>query len=472
MDENEMKSLKSRRDTIRGHLEHFQSFIESFDKNTQFLELQMRLNNIITIFQKFDELHDKIDLLDESLESKNMRFSISATYFGVISKAQQLISDVLTQSKIVEPPILPDNIHNNSIPMNPTNSLNSDISNTSGSISNVRIESSNITQNMNLLSNDVGMSQSLNNSVTSLSNNGSMKRKLKLPIAKIPEFSGKLEEWMTFKNYFVSMIHNNNELPIMDKFHYLKSSLRDDAEKKIRKLDIIENNYARAWELLERAYENKRVLISRHLSLLFNLPSVEKDSHKTIESLADDAQQHVQSLASLGVNLSPEIVIHVIEQKLSKNVRMKWEDSLGRDEFPTLDDMMEFLYKTAVSLSKHDAKVTSNDKKDDAPPSKKRKSDHGSRAHAFVTSQRKCPACNGHSHPLFRCEKFIKLSVPQRMKIVKGAKLCFNCLKGHGVGECQFGNCKTCGKKHNTLLHFSKSDNVDPKNTVPQGEQL
>lgn len=143
----------------------------------------------------------------------------------------------------------------------------------------------------------------------------------------------------------------------------------DDALKKIQVLTINDSNYSNTWIILQRAYENKRVLISRHLSLLLNLPCQEKNDSKILETLADESQQHIQSLSSLGVNLSTETVVEIIEEILNRYTRMKWEESLTRDEFSTFDKLIEFSYKTASSLSKQSMRI------DNGPPSKLRKNE-------------------------------------------------------------------------------------------------
>lgn len=50
------------------------------------------------------------------------------------------------------------------------------------------------------------------------------------------------------------------------------------------------------------------------------------------------------------------------------------------------------------------------------------------------------------------------MSAQVRLEKVKNCKLCFNCLKPfHGKG-CNYGSCKKCHKRHNTLLHMDKAD--------------
>jgi hypothetical protein len=45
-------------------------------------------------------------------------------------------------------------------------------------------------------------------------------------------------------------------------------------------------------------------------------------------------------------------------------------------------------------------------------------------------------------------------SVSERIKAVKRASCCTNCLKkGHSLRDCNAGACHKCGHRHNTLLH-------------------
>lgn len=180
------------------------------------------------------------------------------------------------------------------------------------------------------------------------------RRRVKLPEAPLPTFDGKYDAWLSFKNAFHNLIDSQPDLSDVDKLHYLKTALKGDAATKIDVFTIDGVNYAKAWAVLERAYEVKRILISQHISAILNLPTLEKESTDSISKIADKAQQHVASLQALGVNVSCEMVVHIIETKLPRVTLDKWEASLVRDEFPSLDLLYEFLYKTAVCASKRE----------------------------------------------------------------------------------------------------------------------
>jgi hypothetical protein len=55
------------------------------------------------------------------------------------------------------------------------------------------------------------------------------KQSVKLPQINIPEFTGKIEEWIEFFDIFKSLIDENKSIAPIEKFFYLKSSLRGEA---------------------------------------------------------------------------------------------------------------------------------------------------------------------------------------------------------------------------------------------------
>jgi len=114
-----------------------------------------------------------------------------------------------------------------------------------------------------------------------------------------------------------------------------KSALIGEAASKVRIFEVDGINYSKAWDVLERSYEVRRVLISRHLSSILNTLGLEKETSSGLSRLADDTQQHVAALNTLGVSVGQEMVVHILETKLSKNTLEKWETTLDRDSFPT-----------------------------------------------------------------------------------------------------------------------------------------
>ncbi|XP_018406416.1 PREDICTED: uncharacterized protein LOC108782609 [Cyphomyrmex costatus] len=159
-----------------------------------------------------------------------------------------------------------------------------------------------------------------------------VKHKIKLPVASLPNFDGRYENWLSFKNTFIAMIDTRTDLSDVEKLQYLQSVLTGEAANKIKILTIESANYSKAWELLKHAYEKRKLLRAYPSS---------PTTHNNMSG----------SLAAMGVSVGSEILVNILESKLPKNTADKWEETLGRDEFPKIDELYEFLHRTAVRVS-------------------------------------------------------------------------------------------------------------------------
>ncbi|XP_059054458.1 uncharacterized protein LOC131848558 [Achroia grisella] len=98
--------------------------------------------------------------------------------------------------------------------------------------------------------------------------------------------------------------------------------------------------------------------------------------------------------------------------------------------------------------------------------------DHYKTSKSFVTSATakhnlSCPFCNQH-HRIIDCSSFKQLSPQNRCGEVNKLGLCSNCLRrGHSVADCRLlGTCKTCRRKHNTLLHLDNNSVLETSTTL------
>lgn len=80
-----------------------------------------------------------------------------------------------------------------------------------------------------------------------------------------------------------------------------------------------------------------------------------------------------------------------------------------------------------------------------------------------------CANCN-ESHYLSKCQKFLKMEPKNRSDLVRNKKLCINC-SFHKHEECKSKfTCKTCNKKHHSLLHFIREVKANVAKTVNTNE--
>ena len=116
---------------------------------------------------------------------------------------------------------------------------------------------------------------------------GSAPAAVHLPKIHLPIFSGRLEDWETFRDLFRSMIHLHPALSSVQKLHYLKTSIEGEAKDALEGLPLIDANYATAWGLLLKRYEHKRRLTHFHMDRLAYASPLTMESAAGLRSMLD-----------------------------------------------------------------------------------------------------------------------------------------------------------------------------------------
>nr|CAI5848727.1 unnamed protein product [Callosobruchus analis] len=76
----------------------------------------------------------------------------------------------------------------------------------------------------------------------------------------------------------------------------------------------------------------------------------------------------------------------------------------------------------------------------------------------FVSNEIICKFCAA-AHYINQCNKYLALTPQKRFEEVRSRNLCINCLKANQTSKtCGSLTCKTCRKKHHTLLHFPQAN--------------
>ncbi|KAI5645694.1 hypothetical protein NE865_02361 [Phthorimaea operculella] len=108
---------------------------------------------------------------------------------------------------------------------------------------------------------------------------------VKLPIISLPEFDGSFDHWLEYRDTFQSLVHKCPSISKIQKFHYLKSTLKGSAQLVVDSIEFCEDNYDTAWELLLNRYDNSKLLVQKHVKSLFTMPSITKESSPQIRNL-------------------------------------------------------------------------------------------------------------------------------------------------------------------------------------------
>ncbi|XP_062537957.1 uncharacterized protein LOC134206279 [Armigeres subalbatus] len=248
---------------------------------------------------------------------------------------------------------------------------------------------------------------------------------VRLPELKIPEFKGDFDKWMNFYDLFSTLIHQNQQLSTIQKFQYLKAVLKGDALRLVQSLAVTATNYGIAWDLLKKRFDNKNFLIKQHFAALLATPSLKKESSSALSDLADVFEKHIGVLDKLEETEDHwnSFLVEFLSSRLDSTSLKEWETCNMKPETRS----------TRVHVASH-ATTTSD------------------------TSKQQCVTCRKDAHTLSSCEEFLKLSQKQSFNVAKKYGLCLNCLRpSHLVKDCSSGSCRTCNKRHHTLLHMNAS---------------
>lgn len=387
-----LKILHRRRTNILGSAELIKTFDQEFDP-AQRDQIKIRIQCLDTLWREYEEVQNEIEVLeDEEPEFCEERSAFQTMYFELKASLQ---------AKLPPPPP----------PLNPPNNQPMQSQGFVPPVSHVR-----------------------------------------LPEIKLKEFSGNVDDWVSFHDLYLSLIHSNQQLTAVQKMHYLKATLSGEAARIISSLEVSANNYLVAWNLLKERFENPGMLIKRHMSGLLSIASLKKESAQGLTELADEFDRHVQLLNKLE-NVESHwnsFLVERLSSCLDSLSLREWETQISEgDDRPTYQELIEFIHKRSRMLQTLKLSQANNTQHEMKP--------HKSRlATAHVSSEhiQKCPCCK-QAHLLFQCEQFKSLTPSQRFEFVKKHGLCINCLKGtHLARDCSSGSCKTCAKKHHSLLHL------------------
>ncbi|XP_053691932.1 uncharacterized protein LOC128740418 [Sabethes cyaneus] len=296
---------------------------------------------------------------------------------------------------------------------------------------------------------------------------------VRLPQIKLQTFNGDIDEWLSFRDLFTSLIHWKEDLPEVEKFHYLKGCLQGEPKTLIDPLQITRANYQVAWALLLKRYNNCKQLRKRQVQALFNLPTLNKESVADLHILVEGAERIVKTLDQI---VQPEdykdlLLVNILTARLDPVTRRGWEEvSLTREQ-DTLVDLMEFLRRRVQVLDCLPSRFC--DTKGVQQPLPRQ-----NQPIAKVCNQAsggRCVACT-LNHPLYQCPTFQQMEVLERDTLLKTHGLCRNCFRtGHHAKDCisKF-SCRICNGRHHTLVCFKSKEgetkviaNVEDNEPIP-----
>ena len=273
------------------------------------------------------------------------------------------------------------------------------------------------------------------------------------------EFDGTLWKWASFRDLFVSTVHESNILTNVIKLRCLIRSLTGDAAEVLGNWSITNDNYPLAWERLNQVYNRTHQAGTDLLQRLYELPALKRATQKDLQHLSNVTNDVKRQVTALGyaTNSWDLMFITTLEQKLDNKTKIEWELQRNQEE-PTLNHLLDFIEKRARALSYLPDEMDESDEScesDDETFEHEMESDQMERANNYKSyTPKKCliPDCNS-THPLYRCSDFLAKSLNDREQFVKKNRLCVRCFNtGHFAKHCFLGECRQCQQKHNFTL--------------------
>ena len=292
--------------------------------------------------------------------------------------------------------------------------------------------------------------------------------KLKLPLLKLPTFTGEILDWPEFWSLYKSTVHDRIDLAPVTKFGYLKANLKGPAAKCIAGLPVTAENYATAVDVLSRKFGKPEILIAHLYAKLQHLP-VSSVKFTDIKHTVENIETIVRQLDTLGQDThNQQFFVQQIMAKFPIEVTVWLEDHKHSSDSWTVLGVREALrrYVDIHENARHIATVTTPRSSSGLPASSRSSTsmpsssvpDEPLQASTIVavTPRPKPPVCSfcGGNHFNSDCSKYA--SPRTRRERLRELGRCFVCLRaGHVVRNCPNSqrSCKTCGQKgHHRLL--------------------
>lgn len=407
-----MEALIKQRTSYKSTLTRIENFInKNKDKNLPISEYVTRQTRLSEVFVAFSNIQDEIELLDNSDAQLQERESVEDRFYTVLSRLLDIIetSPSHSQHKSQTPP-----------------------------------------------------AQAISQNIPAV----------KLPDIDIPPFAGNPSEWVSFYELFTTLIINNSQITNIQRFMYLKGYLRHEPLRLISNLQLTNDNFDIAINILSKRYSNKLLQVNTHINSLFEIPVVTKCNANNLREFLTQAKQNIESLDNLLTKemQSDLIILHLLEQKLDFNTRKGFEMNRDSTQLPTLDAFLDFLNKKCVSLEiLNPGQQVSHNRQRGSFPSNSQSRSHFSAHSQTHTSQPQtnfnCSYCRLNGHKIYTCDKFSKLSYPEKSKFVFDNKMCRNCLGSkHALETCLSKGCYVCSGRHHSLLHIDSRNSAQNSN--------
>ena len=188
---------------------------------------------------------------------------------------------------------------------------------------------------------------------------------VKLPKIQLPKFRGDVTKFQAFWQSFKVAADENESLSVVHKLSYLINSLEGIAKKTLEGLEITEENYQKAVDLLKTRFGKSQQVISAHMRELLNMQMSSNEKANNLRALYDNIQVHVRGLESLGVSSMQygSLLIPVIMSRMTSEITLQIARKTSQDVWE-IDEILDIIL-AEIEAREVSEKVRISEKGDD-----------------------------------------------------------------------------------------------------------
>lgn len=169
---------------------------------------------------------------------------------------------------------------------------------------------------------------------------------LKLDRITIPTFDGDLTQWISFRDQFTDLVHNNPTLTPIVKFTMLRNHLRGLAAGAINGFKLSGADYETAWQIIMNRYNRPDKIIDEYLRRFNELPKLRSPpTASQLIIMANTANQLIRVLPNLGQNVDTwdTWILFNLKERLDRTTLVKWIGTANRRANIKLSEFLDFL---------------------------------------------------------------------------------------------------------------------------------
>ncbi|CAH8612557.1 unnamed protein product [Schistosoma margrebowiei] len=259
-----------------------------------------------------------------------------------------------------------------------------------------------------------------------------------------------------FETYVESRVKDDGQR-LLYLIHYCKGKAKTAIEGCV----MLEASfgYKKAKEILKRLFGQAHVIARETLEDLFKTTNVDYSDPEQLTNLAIRMEncsmvlKQMKYTADLNSLITLERIVGLLPQVMQAQWA-DWVDELTEDNRePTFDELTQFIASRARVANSRFGRLANRPRKG-----------HNVKTNCHLQLEQannskekaKCSVCS-LDHAIYKCPKFLALTVQERWSHAKVNGICFVCLRqGHKVSECKLAkrcNVEGCERKHHSLLH-------------------